>query len=176
MATSSAVVETLTAEVRVLMVGNRQVTLSVYRQLDLVELEEMEPFGRVNDGRDESFEFVQVVGSHRATGALVRARAYKLVSEVVPLSTYRLGGGFVTVCSGGASNYHYRGRAVRFEPNCVKTCGIEGHDWRAKERCSGWETNGHDAQIEAAIERHDSFREQHMAAAKLPLIVLAGLR
>ena len=35
--TTTATVETLTAEVRVLMVGSRQVTLSVYNQLDMPE-------------------------------------------------------------------------------------------------------------------------------------------
>jgi hypothetical protein len=45
---TTATVETLTAEVRVLMVGSRQVTLSVYGQLDEVGPEDIEPFGRVN--------------------------------------------------------------------------------------------------------------------------------
>lgn len=61
--TDTATVETLTAEVRVLMVGNRQITLSVYRQLD-----EFDPycwpiegnftaFGRVNSGtKYDSFD------------------------------------------------------------------------------------------------------------------------
>lgn len=44
----TATVETLTAEVRVLMVGSRQVTLSVYRQLDKCRLAEFIPMGRVN--------------------------------------------------------------------------------------------------------------------------------
>jgi hypothetical protein len=44
---TTATVETLTAEVRVLMVGSRQVTLSVYSQLDAVPLMAMTPFGRV---------------------------------------------------------------------------------------------------------------------------------
>ena len=34
---TTATVETLTAEVRVLAVGNRQITLSVAKQLDFVE-------------------------------------------------------------------------------------------------------------------------------------------
>lgn len=44
---ATATVETLTAEVRVLMVGSRQVTLSVARQLDWIDITQLEPFGRV---------------------------------------------------------------------------------------------------------------------------------
>jgi hypothetical protein len=33
---TTATVETLTAQVRVLQVGNRQITLSIYKQLDTV--------------------------------------------------------------------------------------------------------------------------------------------
>lgn len=55
MSVTTAEVQTLTAEVRVLMVGNRQVTLSVARQLDEFHLgiepaEHFEPFGRVRTG------------------------------------------------------------------------------------------------------------------------------
>jgi hypothetical protein len=42
----SASVEVLSAEVRVLQVGNRQITRSVYRQLDEATSERSEPFGR----------------------------------------------------------------------------------------------------------------------------------
>lgn len=51
-ATPTATVELLTAEVRVLMIGRRQVTLSVYRQLDTIDPDQIEPFGRVRDGKD----------------------------------------------------------------------------------------------------------------------------
>jgi hypothetical protein len=47
---TTATVETLTAEVRVLQVGNRQVTLSMYKQLDRVSPWHIEPFGRVQPG------------------------------------------------------------------------------------------------------------------------------
>ena len=60
--TTAARVEVLTAEVRVLMVGSRQVTLSVYAQLDRVEPEEIEPFGRVRP-RDAEYGHIYVVGA-----------------------------------------------------------------------------------------------------------------
>jgi hypothetical protein len=71
MGSSSATVEVLTAEVRVLMVGSRQVTLSVYGQLDVVPLSVMTPFGRVRlrgdtQWRDEYGHLkIRVVGADR---------------------------------------------------------------------------------------------------------------
>ena len=73
MTSITATVETLTAEVRVLMVGSRQVTLSVYRQLDQVEPESITPFGRVNTGRlTDDPKLIELVGVNES-GNLVRA-------------------------------------------------------------------------------------------------------
>jgi hypothetical protein len=75
--TDTATVQTLTAEVRTLVVGNRQVTLSVYRQLDHVDPEHVEPFGRVQDQSDYwggQRRYVCVVGRDRRDGTLVSAR------------------------------------------------------------------------------------------------------
>lgn len=72
----SALVETLTAEVRVLMVGSRQVTLSVFRQLDWIATDQIEPFGRVNDERDVPTThpfIVIVVGADKRDGSLARS-------------------------------------------------------------------------------------------------------
>lgn len=92
MSEQSARVDVLTAEVRALMVGRRQVTLSVYRQLDVVDPDEIEPFGRVRDGKDEdgldlvegivfdrdlvARHGVHVVGRCVITGTLVRASVW----------------------------------------------------------------------------------------------------
>ena len=81
----TATIETLAAEVRVLMLGNRQVTLSVYRQLDWVNPAEIDPFGRVHAGDKwldhdgwgrlaEPIAHVALVGRAQATGSLVRSR------------------------------------------------------------------------------------------------------
>lgn len=64
-------VEVLRAEVRVLMVGSRQVTLSVARQLNAVEPRQIEPFGRVRIDKDPTGQVIEVVGS--ADGALTRS-------------------------------------------------------------------------------------------------------
>lgn len=78
-ATTTARVEVLTAEVRVLMVGSRQVTLSVYAQLDSAErVEHIEPFGRVAP-RDAESGWVYVVGASQRDadrGTLIRARCH----------------------------------------------------------------------------------------------------
>lgn len=68
----TAKIEVLTAEVRALMIGSRQVTLSVYRQLDRVPADICEPFGRVRDTQDRG-DAVFVVGKDSRTGDLVRA-------------------------------------------------------------------------------------------------------
>lgn len=83
--TNTATVETLTAEVRVLMVGNRQVTLSVAKQLDRVCYEHLEPFGRVEVARKDNDDYeldergINIVGRHRETGVLCIAFAPKVV-------------------------------------------------------------------------------------------------
>jgi hypothetical protein len=70
---TTATVELLTAEVRVLQVGSRQVTRSVFRQLDHVPAAEIEPFGRVCDSGEPGV--IEVVGSHH--GVLTRSRVSK---------------------------------------------------------------------------------------------------
>jgi hypothetical protein len=71
--TESASVAGLSAEVRILHVGNGQITPSMYRQLDEVNLERFEAFGRVKDNKLKSGEGVlKLVGRDTKTGALVR--------------------------------------------------------------------------------------------------------
>lgn len=70
----AATVEVLTAEVRTLVVGNRQVTMSIYKQLDHVPWREIEPFGRVNAPTLGVGAEVSVVGRHIPSGALVACR------------------------------------------------------------------------------------------------------
>lgn len=70
MTNHTATVEALTAEVRVLMVGSRQVTMSVYGQLDHVNYDEIEPFGRVLP-KDAQRGYVYVIGKRAGHGDLV---------------------------------------------------------------------------------------------------------
>jgi hypothetical protein len=73
----SASVEVLRAEIRVLQVGNGQITLSMYRQLDEATFERFQPFGRVRDNerKHTGKGALQLVGRDTETGALVRCDA-----------------------------------------------------------------------------------------------------
>lgn len=74
---AAARIDVLTAEVRVLMVGSRQITVSVARQLDQIEPGDIEPFGRVRTGArkpDSAIDVVEVIGAAR-DGALARSAA-----------------------------------------------------------------------------------------------------
>lgn len=75
--TDTATVQTLAAEVRVLVVGNRQITTGIARQLDTVRSAEIEPFGRIAGKAigKPSMRRVYVVGRSKTTGALVQAEA-----------------------------------------------------------------------------------------------------
>ena len=72
----TATVEVLTAEVRTLQVGSRQITMSVFLQLDWIDPSLIKPFGRVSPGyhrgRRDARE-VEVVGQDCRTGALTRS-------------------------------------------------------------------------------------------------------
>jgi hypothetical protein len=73
----SASVEVLSADVRVIQVGNGQVTLSMYRQLDQAAFERFQPFGRVRDNeRNPKKGMLQLVGRDTETGTLVRCDAH----------------------------------------------------------------------------------------------------
>jgi hypothetical protein len=86
---TTAVVETITAEVRTLMVGSRQVTASVYNQLDFAETYMIIPFGRVTP-KDATPGYVYIAGKHKHTGELVRSRTpcdeYTIEREIASVS------------------------------------------------------------------------------------------
>lgn len=71
--TTTATVETLTAEVRVMMVGSRQVTLSVAKQLDRVDCADLDPMGRVRIDKTLAGGYIEVIGTHRPSGTLAVA-------------------------------------------------------------------------------------------------------
>ena len=73
---TTATVETLTAEVRVLMVGSRQVTLSVARQLDGTAPSLINPFGRVRIIAEPQRYDLEVIGSHQMDGSLCRSHIF----------------------------------------------------------------------------------------------------
>jgi hypothetical protein len=74
-------VQVLTAEVRTLVVGSRQITMSVYEQLDCVRPDEIEPFGRVSPNRSTNMH-LWVVGRHAVTGVLVSSYAPRTTETI----------------------------------------------------------------------------------------------
>ena len=176
MTTTTARVDVLTAEVRVLMVGSRQVTLSVYAQLDQVEFDEIEPFGRIAP-RDAARGCLYVVGAsirNADRGTLVRA-----------------------VSSGVGTLRHHAERARRlaaitgrYDSAMVQLERIGDGDrdpqrWRElndQARESRWELEregvdhwSYDELTEEAQQNEDR-AETATRWSELPLIVLAGLR
>lgn len=191
MSTTSATVETLTAEVRVLMVGNRQVTLSVYRQLDTVLSGEIDPFGRVRDSKDEGA--LNVVGralpSRRraapAIGSLVRAAiGQRFGARTTPPAGWLERSSGLRETDGPTS---YRFQAVIAESHGGDIADAirwdmygayvdrPGPDWQVtfsspemRERCL--------AIAQADLVANAAERARYDEWADLPLIVLAGLR
>ena len=158
---ATATVEVLSAEVRVLMVGRRQVTLSVYRQLDEVSPDDIEPFGRVNDSKD-NHDYIWGVGRHSDEGTLVRARLAhsRPRIDVSGLVQPRLsfGRGRVPVGPGGVVVYWGAGWSV-----CCAHTEVTRDYW----------PSGRMDEI-VCLAREES--EGWQAVKSLPLIVLAGLR
>jgi hypothetical protein len=88
---SEPAVEVLTAEIRVLQVGSKPVTLSAARQLDSVDATAIKPFGRVRIDPKPATGLIEVIGS--ANGILARSSAHARKVE----------------CPGWATSDPYRG-------------------------------------------------------------------
>lgn len=185
---ATASVEVLAAEVRVLMVGSRQVTLSVYRQLDTVPHGQCEPFGRVRDSKDASGR-LWVVGRRTTDGTLVRSSRQAPrppdAPTYAPLAGwYQSGRGprydhkMVTVngcrwvahiAANGEDQVNWYIRP----PYEVGGCGHGDDSWSFSSPETA-ELAAQVAQDELADLRHT--RRLHEEWSALPLIVLAGLR
>ncbi|HMH59035.1 MAG TPA: hypothetical protein VK537_07625 [Galbitalea sp.] len=181
--TATATVETLTAEVRVLQVGNRQITTSVAKQLDHVGLNQIEPFGRIRvmiDGHEN-----YVIGRDRGSGALSLAEYSELAGKRVPevdrstcplpaqLLPMRCGcitSGFSAQTRSGVP-FHLR-RSVLSEKRCTFDAPCKGRLFPLSEPFRDW-VEEWVPRRQAEIERQDA---PDIAAQALPLIVLAGLR
>jgi|SRR5215472_14499324 len=204
-AAKTATVEVLTAEVRVLMVGARQVTLSVARQLDAVALEDIEPFGRI---RTREHEYA-VIGKER-TGVLVVA-TYEPKPGIPRLEVTG-----ITGCAhwqAPPSGYHrlvFEGKPFLIWREQVRDCTVHAkaaapplptappspsstaeraaydaalqawhreHEAFAAARCATWQASPETTRtIAAALARWTAYVAACARAVDLPLIVLAGLR
>ena len=186
MSESTATVELLTAEVRVLMVGSRQVTLSVAKQLDRIMLDHLEPFGRVRIGGDERL----VIGKDKRTGVLAVAN-YETYWETPVV--FAEGDAKFRVCnrlrtekkSGGLEGYQvvFEDRRVILWKESTVTCDVphsrkdeDGQYHRVEHACDSWDVAGQRDEIRLYLSEYDEERTMHEAARDLPLIVLAGLK
>lgn len=190
----TATVEVLTAEVRTLVVGNRQITQSVYRQLDAVEPEHIQPFGRVHEAK--ALGQLHVVGRSRLDGTLVRSAMTSgygrehFVTDVVPDElgvVFRLHeqgesytlwppvGHIVVVGQRGAMKVGWLARAGYAESGkrYVNDPHMGDHE-------VGWISDemGRAARpfIDPVLDEMTEARDLRVAWEQLPLIVLAGLR
>lgn len=173
----AAVVQTLVAEVRVLMVGSRQITLSVAKQLDRIPLSRLEAFGRIRVGGEGEL----AIGRDSADGSLAVARyaARRLLPVISSADLSKP----LFYCPGGSVIPHqrqitvaYRARRIDIDQNCW-TAAACGHRPMLSERCDAdWEPNGNEGAIDAVLAKLDAEWALHKAASRLPLIVLAGLR
>jgi hypothetical protein len=162
----TAHVETLTAEVRTLVVGSRQVTLSVLQQLDTVHPVAIDAMGRVRP-RDASSDTVQVVGANRRTGELIRSWLPTRVSWAAT--------GRVACYSPG-------------EPICTPDCRCDADSFmhpKGSEDCAGCGGNGYfrggtdHLYGDGMPVRCDVCKPEpalYDVWTHLPLLVLAGLR
>jgi hypothetical protein len=191
---TTAEVQVLTAEVRVLMVGSRQVTLSVYRQLDSVDPEQIEAFGGVRDQQDKARQDeCCVVGRGRDLGDLVRSRVahtYSVLFDEPPAnisdkhyrwycSALHMPGSAFTVLSDD-------GDIVKFPRPQTGLLGYHCYEHnRTEYRSHPSPPEDFDREsVRAALERTARHRLERMRVEReywsqwtsLPLIVLAGLR
>lgn len=181
---AEAMITTLTAEVRTLVVGSRQVTLSVAKQLDVVPLADLTVMGRVRISSDYTY----VIGT-AGDGSLAVARYQK---PWFPGPRYINADdltGKVTVCQRLSSDvrgdYHLdvQGVGFRLDSSAAQHCTIPGHErWRnPRQECDGW-TAPPEVMIQIKAAVGTKLRDEiataarNKSAAAAPLIVLAGLK
>jgi hypothetical protein len=179
MPTEIAEVETLVAEVRTLMVGSRQVTMSVFNQLD--ECRDLIPFGRVRCKEPGLW----LVGKHPDSGALVR------LQNRYPSLPYAEDGPDAWKHFLAHHAHHAQHKLKLKEPRFCVATGRSGTElvWAAHlhYKCPDGTHGRCPADVQALqaeweriaadeMERYDAEVDEYEALNELPLIVLAGLR
>lgn len=175
---TAALVETLTAEVRVLVVGSRQVTAGVASQLDQVHYADLRPFGRINL-RDET----RIIGARRSDNALVTSHfPGRPVGPPVLAADHTLS---IRWCACRRRNRDGR-YGLRWHDGRDFLALESDIEWAARAHglaglgeCA-WETDSTEEcwrrALDAAYEIRQDLDRQHQEATALPLIVLASMR
>jgi hypothetical protein len=195
---AEAVITTLTAEVRTLVVGSRQVTLSVAKQLDTVPLENLTVMGRVRVG-----DYTHVIGTAK-DGTLALARyneqtrldvgelMLRLEADDLPSRVKVCGGLYVDRFGNDgrsySSNFHYfkftagtqQGRPILLNAKATESCRDLDHR-QGRQSCDDAVNRSDLGELcRAELDRQHLEQcltvERHRAAAAAPLIVLAGLK
>jgi hypothetical protein len=158
---ASAEVVVLTATVRALMVGSRQVTLSVFAQLDSVDWDEIQPMGRVhprNAGDGWS------IGAEIATGDLVRCQLETI--RDIQFNLKNSGEALTRM----EREYRDTANSIATHPQhwAHETPDYLSKRWAEVLEFRSW--------VQGQIDHLKEVQQQHVDYQKLPLIVLAGLR
>jgi hypothetical protein len=166
-----ATVEVLTAEVRVLQVGRRQVTLSVVRQLDWANPADVEPFGRVRTG-DSQQGRPEVIGSS-GSNPVKSATPIEIIGSAAGVLVRSISWRTVLTCTSGGAAACAEVRALRAELDRHKVQGLPPRQMtpeyqRVLDRFAAHHV--HD------WTRYDPDQQTYEMWEALPLIVLAGLR
>jgi hypothetical protein len=177
---TTATVETLTAEVRTLVVGSRQVTLSIAKQLDWVPISDLRIMGRVKLSPDED----TVIGS-APDGSLAIAK-YSRYPNAKPIRIYKDDlNEPVRVCKYIPQRLYseffpldFYGVPIEIHKDAVVRCEVVGGK-EAHSGC-GWNPLGQQQTIHKEISRQRTanalYLQQSRLAVAAPLIVLAGLK
>lgn len=177
--THTATVEALTATVTVMKVGSRQVTMSVFNQLDWVEPEEITVFGRVCPRTQDGYwPMIHVVGAD-PDGALVRSRSRATLDGVTTLLLDQLPNVEYSATEYPCGRSKAYGE-LRHCP-CQECTGVPADHLVRKYRAL--KVDGiHPGGVSSLVEWEEEWAERLDTKARiaawtpLPLIVLAGLR
>ncbi|WP_255800770.1 hypothetical protein [Mycobacteroides abscessus] len=180
----TATVETLTAEVRTLMIGSRQVTMSVAKQIDVVPLANLTPFGRINIGGDSDW----VIGAHSETGALCRSDLDVHEPRILRVSFPDDEPERAACCGLRMSRYLTSDR-VAYSTNIMdwpmwipRSSMTELHPRSepCTDDCAYWYVGSFNDHLQLLVDERrnacETEQRQIDHAKALPLIVLAGLR
>jgi hypothetical protein len=173
-ASKTATVETLTAEVRVLMVGSRQITLSVYGQLDRIDAGEIEPFGRVRP-KDGTPGWIYIIGKNPGNGELVRACVPFTDDAIASVLGYASGD---RPWTDDAREARIKLKLADERDMKAESFNPEMHLEKARQHRE--EAAGHARRADALRAEYAAEAQPYVKSAErlaaLPLIVLAGLR
>lgn len=157
MSNETATVEALTAEVRVLMVGNRQITQSVAKQLDRVSLDGMEMFGRVRIADD-----LHIIGRRLDASDLVLTKDSWITFRKSPhwAAFIEQNSRFIHAC-----NVDRRNRAMLFKIDDIP-CEVDWENVHCDHTHYKLWRKVHD---QWAIDKHEWWTQHKSLTAKFPV-------